>query len=324
MKIPLFLKLEEQQLITPEELQRIKDRQTRPVALQWELLTALYAGILLLCTGLGVLIYQHIDTIGHMAIIAAMAVVCAGCFAWCIKRASGFSREKVAASHVLNDYLLLLGCLLFVILVGYTQFIYHVFGERWSLAAFVPVVVLFATAYYFDHMGVLSLAVTNLAAWAGITATPLGFFKGNDFSDERLIYTGIFLGILLLVLVYLTVRAKVKEHFSQVYRQFGLHILLISLLCGLFHFEEHIALWFFLNIVVLGLCYWEALRKRSYYILVVAFLYAYVAVSDMVFYLMGHSHGDIEISLVYLVASAIALVMTLIHYSKKFKQDAGL
>ncbi|MDQ6764326.1 MAG: hypothetical protein M3015_17115 [Bacteroidota bacterium] len=63
------------------------------------------------------------------------------------------------------DYILLFGCLSLLTFVGYLQFEYNVFGNKWGLATFIPMVVLFMAAYYFDHLGVLILAIVNLAAW---------------------------------------------------------------------------------------------------------------------------------------------------------------
>jgi hypothetical protein len=76
------------------------------------------------------------------------------------------------------DYILLLGCLLLLILIAYLQFQYNVFGNRYGLATFIPMVLLFISAYYFDHIGVLTMAITNLAAWAGITSYATSYFKG--------------------------------------------------------------------------------------------------------------------------------------------------
>ncbi len=81
----------------------------------------------------------------------------------------------------------LTGCLLLLTFVGYIQFQYNVFGNRWGLAAFIPMVILFITAYYFDHLGVLIIAIANLATWIGITVTPLKILKENDFNDPHII-----------------------------------------------------------------------------------------------------------------------------------------
>ena len=74
---------------------------------------------------------------------------------------------------------------------------------------------LFIVAYYFDHLGVLSLAITNLAAWVGITATPTRILKHNDFNSERTIYSALVLGIVLIAVALLSVTKKVKDVSSE-------------------------------------------------------------------------------------------------------------
>lgn len=85
-----------------------------------------------------------------------------------------------------------------LIFLGYLQFEYDVFGDHSGSATFIPMVILFITAYYFDHPGVLSLAITNLGAWAGIAITPLSILRDGNFSDGHLIFTGVLLGVVLL------------------------------------------------------------------------------------------------------------------------------
>src|SRR6188768_686875 len=136
---------------------------------QWELKTILYLGILLLTSGLGILVYKNIDTIGHQAILLFIALICAGSFVYCNKNKEPFATSRVASPNALFDYVLLLGCSMFIIFIAYLQYQYNVFGDRYGLATFFPMVVLFLSAYYFDHLGILSMAITSFGAWLGIT-----------------------------------------------------------------------------------------------------------------------------------------------------------
>jgi len=52
----------------------------RPFSLFAELRTALYLGVTLLSTGLGLLMYENLDTLGHQVVVAIIAVLTAGCF----------------------------------------------------------------------------------------------------------------------------------------------------------------------------------------------------------------------------------------------------
>ena len=63
--------------------------QNRPFSLHWELRATLYVGILLLSAGLGLLVYDNFDRIGHGALLTAMALACAGCFAFAWRNRPG-------------------------------------------------------------------------------------------------------------------------------------------------------------------------------------------------------------------------------------------
>ncbi|HKG68791.1 MAG TPA: DUF2157 domain-containing protein [Segetibacter sp.] len=220
MDISLFKKLLQEQLISASEFENIDKKQREPLSVYWDVCTLLYFGILLFTSGLGILVYKNFDSIGHAALITIVASTCKACFIYCFKKAGGYSNKKVESPNVLFDYVLLLGCLLLLTFVGYLQFAYNVFRNDWGLATFVTMVLLFVTAYYFDHLGVLSMAITNLAAWAGFTVAPMQIIRENDFRDEQLIYTGLILGAGLVAISFASTYRKIKVHFAFTYKNF--------------------------------------------------------------------------------------------------------
>lgn len=327
MNRDVFEQLLRQQLISGEELAAVRQWQHRPLSVHWELRTLLYLGILLVTAALGILVYEHLDSIGHTVIVTAIGLVCGACFAWCFKKAAEYSFTKIESPGILYDYILLFGCLLLLCFVGYLQFAYNLFGHRWGLAVFIPMVILFFAAYYFDHLGVLSLAITHLAAWAGITITPAHILRNNDFSSDRLIYTGILLGVLLLLVAWLSTRRNLKAHFAFTYQNFGVHILFISLLAGMLNHAHNYLLWFVALAAVAVVIFRESVRQRSFYFLVVTVLYTYVGLSFAVVKLLfGWDNGmsSIYLGLLYAIASGIVLIRFLMQYNKKLKQDAGI
>ncbi|MES1226543.1 MAG: DUF2157 domain-containing protein, partial [Bacteroidota bacterium] len=245
MDTTLFEKLHAEGLVTGESLKRIKEANTKKLySLHWEITTVLYLGVLLLSTGFGILVYKNIDTIGHRAILIFIAVISAGGFAYCFKRKKPFSTGKAEAPNIAFDYILLLSCLTFITFIGYLQYQYNFFGNRFGLVTFIPMIVLFFCTYFFDHLGILSLAVTNLCAWVGITVTPLEILKANDFNNYTIIITGIVLGIVLIIAGIFTNQRKFKSHFAFTYTNFGMHILFIVVLAAMLEFERIFFLWF--------------------------------------------------------------------------------
>lgn len=327
MNIQLFEKLSGEGLVSPESLQKVKAAEGKKLfSLHWELKTILYLGVLLLSGGLGILIYKNIDTIGHQAILFAIAALCLGCFYYAQKHKPHFSWNKVLSPNSLFDYIVLLGCLLFVTFISYMQAQYNVFGTRYGLAAFFPMMLLSFSAYYFDHIGVLSLAITNFAAWLGVTITPYHIFTQNDFSSDRLIYTGLFLGLFLIAAGLLSTKKNIKQHFAFTYHNFGTHILFISLISALVVFGSTYFLWFLLLAGVAYALYQMALKNHSFYFLLITILYAYTGLTYVAMRLLLE-HSSIEaiyLALFYLIGSGIGVAIFLINLNKKLKQHDRL
>jgi hypothetical protein len=312
-------------LISDTSLQRVQALENhRLFSLHWELKTLLYLGVLLLSGGLGFLVYKNIATIGHQAVLIFIALVSAASFAWCIRNKTPFSFGKADPPNAFFDYILLLACLTFITFIGYLQFQYRFFGEAYGLATLIPMVVLFVSAYYFDHLGILSLAITNLAAWMGIVVTPLRILKDNDFDSNRLIYTGLALGLILVLAGLASIQRNFKKHFEFTYTNFGIHILFIAGLAGIFQFDKVYLAWFLLLLGLAFYFYRLGLRRSSFYFLVVVVIYTYIAISytfiRLISEIVPNGGSDaLYIELFYFIFSAIAVVRVLIILNRKVK-----
>ncbi|HSC55477.1 MAG TPA: DUF2157 domain-containing protein [Phnomibacter sp.] len=328
----LFQKLHAAGLISDASLEKVSSREKDElISVHWELKTLLYLGVLLLSSGLGILVYKNIDTIGHQAILAFIALVTAACFYYCAKTKLPYSTEKVASPNPFFDYVLLLGSLTFLTFLAYLQYQYNVFGNRYGLATFIPMVVLFFIAYYFDHLGVLCLAITNFAAWAGLTITPLHILESNNFADTRIIFTGIAVGILLLAVAWFTQRRKIKLHFEFTYTNFGTHILFIALLAAMFHYESSYFFWLLPIGAFAFYSYTTAIKNRSFYFIVVIVLYSYIALGFVVLTVLQSISVNenmllmaMYIGALYFIVSGIGLVLLLIRLNKKLKAHDSL
>ena len=311
--------------ISEDNVLKIKNFQKHLlVSLHWELKTVLYAGVLLLSGGLGILIYKNLDHIGHWIIVTAITLVCTACFGYCFKRKAPFSlTAKVEAPDIFFDYLLLLGCLLFITLIGYLQYQYQLFGmNRYSLAVFIPMLVLFFSAYYFDHLGVLCMAITNLATWVGITISPLQVLKDNLFTDSVIIYTALALGGFLELVSVLTEKKAIKIHFAFTYSNFALHLLFVASLAAMVHAGKLYYLYFLLIPVVAAYYYFKSVNIKSFYFLLMLTLYAYAGLTYLVsktLFDIADNEGSLFLIFSYLIGSAVLLVLFLIRMNKKFK-----
>jgi hypothetical protein len=322
MNVKIFEKLHREGLLNDNALASVKTaEENRLFSLHWEIKTLLYLGVLLLSGGLGILIYKNIDTIGHQVILLIIGVICAGCFSYCIRQKLPFSWQKVNSPNAFFDYALLLGCLTFVTFIGYLQFQYTAFGTAYGLATFIPLAVLAVSAYYFDHLGVLSMAITNLAAWMGIAATPMQVLSDNDFGDTRLIYTGLLLGVILLLLAIISEKKNLKKHFAFTYRNFGTHIIFIALIAAMCVFGSTYFFWFLLMAAIGTYIFLQAFRERSFYFVLITVLYGYIGLSILVLRSLPRMGdiGAIYLGLLYMIGSAIGVILLLINLNKKIK-----
>ena len=324
MDSQLFEQLHAEGILSGSSLQKIKEKEGNNLfSVHWEIKTLMYLGVLLLSGGLGILIYKNIDSIGHNVILLFLILLCAGSFYYCFKQKSAFSLNREASPNALFDYLLLLACLTFITFIAYLQYQYSFFGNRYGLASFIPMVVLFLSAYYFDNIGILSLAITNLAAWLGITVTPLEILKANDFNDTTIILTGLLLGAFLIAVALFSIQKNFKKHFEFTYTNFGIHILFICSIAAMFHFYSVYLLWFLLLMGIAFYFYTKSLAEKSFYVLLVTTLYAYFGISYVVINLLSlirtHDLGPIYLGLIYLIASGIGVVLFLINRNKKLK-----
>ncbi|MFN0013396.1 MAG: DUF2157 domain-containing protein [Saprospiraceae bacterium] len=310
----------ERQLLTPEEASRIEHVESaKPFSLHWELKTLLYLGVLLLNLGLGFLIYDNIDTIGHAAIIALIGAACAVCFWYALRHRQPFTLGEAESPTPYYDYVLLLGCLLFLSMEGYLQYQYQIFGTRYGLATFVPMVLFFGLAYWLDNRGVLSLGITALASWLGLTVTPQDLLAHNDFNSSTIVYTAVLLSTVFCLVPFLSERRGFKKHFSLTYLNFGVHIGLIACLSGMMALGQAV-IFFPLLCLAVGYFIWYARTRGSLYFLTVAVLYGYIGVTYVLFSTIRAA--DFFFYLFYFIVSCAGVIVFLINYKRIIKTDA--
>jgi len=323
MNTDLYEKLFEEGCISNESLGRIRNKRQNPLfSLHWELKTLLYLGVMLLSTGLGILIYKNIDTIGHQVIIAAIAAISGSCFFYCFKHKKPFSKTRVTVSSSWFDYILLLACLSFLSFLGYLQFQYTIFGTAYGLATFIPMIVLFYVAYAFDHLGILSMAITNLGVWLGLSISPMSLLS-TIWGDDNLILTGLFLGFFLMALAFLSDRNQFKPHFWFTYMHFATHLTFISILAGYFYNYDRPGsiLWLFITFVAGYYAYTDAMKHKSFYFLMLVALYAYISVSALLIrvMLLNENIASFYLCFIYFICSAIGMIRVLKYLNKKVK-----
>ena len=304
----------QQGIIPPEQRDKIAEHeQKKPFSLHWELRSLLYVGILLLSSGLGLLIYDNFDRIGHGVLLAAIAVACVASFVFAWRNRPAWAFTQTRSRSTFGDYALLLSCLLFLTLEGYAQYAYNVFGERYGLVTLLPALVFLPLAYRFDHRGVLGMALTALISWVGVTVRPLELYFKTNFFSQTTVFSVIGLSLLVLAVAWGLDRRRIKQHFTETYMTVMGNVMLVALLGGLFNFGE-LRLWFALGLAVACVAFNQyGHRQQSYLFLLMGTVYGYIGGTYLfIHYLPDTLESTGEIYYYYFIFSGIALVYYLL------------
>jgi Predicted membrane protein (DUF2157) len=205
----------EKELISEEEFIQIKTyRKLGIFSLHNELRGLLYLSVTLFTSGIGILIYQNIDTIGHQVLLGLLFLTIVVCYYFCFKNAPKFEKLQTEFKNSMYDYLLLLATILTCTFNGYLQFKYQTFGNQYGLATLIPTIISFACAYYFDNKSILSIAITGLAAYIGLTVNPQALLENETFNTNSLGFSAILLGVALVVWSIFCEKIDLKKHFG--------------------------------------------------------------------------------------------------------------
>lgn len=291
MTIHTLKELQAKNLITQKQFDWLEPIYSgKVVSIFYELRTVLYLGVMLFTTGAGILIYQNIGDIGHVISIGLLTALMTACFWYVIKNEMGYTHEQIQSPIPYYDYILLLGCLLFVSIQGYLQVQYELLTDQLGISTLITAGFFFYAAYRFDHIGVLSLAITAFASFWGITISPQKWDSGNFFAGSHLHLTAIIFATVMMAITTLLDKRGIKRHFTFTYHNLGLLIYFCGCVAGLF-INEHIYLLYVVLIYGGGYFAWHLARTRkSFLFLLYAFLAAYIATT----YLLAETIFDSE------------------------------
>jgi len=320
-------KLFERGLITENQFEEIKTyRNLNIFSLNSELKLFLYLSVLLFTSGIGILIYENIDSIGHIAILSLLLIVIVVCFYYCFKNSKGFQKEETTFEHPVLEYLVLAGNILTCIFIGYLQFQYKPFGEHYGLATLVPTIVSFFCAYYFDNRSVLTIAITGLAAYVGLSVTPQDIFNdsNNLYASQNLSYSAVMLGVLLILWTIYSRRISLKVHFGLVFLTFALHIISIAAISNLTNYD--MLTWMIFALVLAGSTYYfykvsYDYKAMSLYVFMI--LYAYIGANIFLFRIFENvDFSQIwELFIFLLPAYFVGSIVMFIKLIKKFHKE---
>lgn len=310
------------EFVTPEQHNEIKKYwQLGIFSINTELLFFLYVSVLLFTSGVGIVVYKNIDTIGHIAILAVNFILMLVCFYLSFKKAIGFSKKEVVFDNPIYDYLVLAGSILGCIFIGYIQYQYAIFGKDFGLVSLFSAAFCFVIAYYFDNKSVLSIAITAMATFIGITITPKTVLANEVYSNPQLSYYGLALGAVLILIMEYTIREKAKDHFHIVYATFALNLIGICCIAGLL--EDYWYVFVFLMALAIYYFYKVSHQIASTFLFVFTLLYGYVGINIFLGRLiMITDSSDIIMLFIYLLPFyVIGFIFLFIRLIQKFNKE---
>lgn len=309
----------DKQLIDENQFQKIEAIETgKLISVFYELRTLLYLGVLLLSTGVGILIYDNIGSIGHIVSVILIAALCVICFVYAFKKQQGYSRIKLNSPTPYFDYVLLLGCLLFISVFGYLQFLFNILDYLEAMTL-VTAIFFFFIAYRFDHLGVLSLAITALASFWGLSITPQKWYESDIFSSANLYNTAIVFSVVLSCTALFLEKKNIKRHFTFSYINYCSLIFFVGTDTGLFDNNNAWGLYVLLQLLGATAIIYYARIAKSFLFLIYGFIFGYIAITYLLVMILP-SGAEILWGY-YLLFSCGGFIFFIIKYRNYFKRE---
>jgi hypothetical protein len=160
-----------------------------PFSLFLELNFLLYAGVLAFVADLGWTVATWSAQLGDILILAVLTAILAACFWYCFSRAPAWSPAETPSPSLVFDYVLYLGSLTWSVELAYIENRFHLLAGQWDLYLLATAVLFFFLAYRFDNRFVLSLALSSLAGWFGLTISHWPSHQDAAYRQYAILYS---------------------------------------------------------------------------------------------------------------------------------------
>jgi Predicted membrane protein (DUF2157) len=300
---------QDQGKISPEQHARLSGlSRGEPFSLFLELNVLLYAGVLAFVGGLGWTVSTWSQQIGDVLVLTVLSAILAGSFWYCFSRALPWSAAETPAPSPIFDYVLYLGSLVWSIELAYLENRFHLLSGKFDLYLLATAVFFFFLAYRFDNRFVLSLALSSLAGWFGLTISHWSENQDDTYRLYALLYC-----LLVGVSGVLLRNRGLKPHFFTTYLNLVANVLFWAVLSGVFSREGY-GVWFFALFIACGASLAWGLTRQQFAFVAYAAVYGYVGLSSM--FLRGVNDETAVLS--YFVVTGIAMLVLLIQIGRRF------
>jgi hypothetical protein len=283
-----------------------------------ELRALLYAGVLLLTGGVGLLVEQNLDRIGPPVIAAALGLAALAALVWVARVAPPFSWGEVASPSLAFDYILLLGVLLAAADLAYIEVKLSPLGAHWPWHLLIVALLTGLAAFRFDSRIVFSLSLSTFAAWRGVSVGHFGTaaFWGSTAGTVR--WNAIGCGALFAGLGLILSRAGRKAHFAPAAVHLGWLLVLGGLASGMLESGSTGLAWSAALLLVGAGLAAGAFRLRRFPLFAFGILASYIGLSRLVI-----DGLDLEVlGCFWFCATSILLILGLLWAQRRMKEPA--
>jgi hypothetical protein len=303
----------EQGILSPEQHALLAGLSCgEPFSLFLELNLLLYGGILAFVAGLGWTVGTWSQQLGDVLVLTILSAMLAACFWYCFSRAPAWSPTEVSSPSLVFDYVLYLGSLVWSVELAYLESRFHLLSAQMDLYLLATASLFFFLAYRFDNRFVLSLALSSLAGWFGLTISHWPSHQDATYRQYAIVYS-LFVGAAGAILQ----RRGLKPHFFGTYLNFAANVLFWALLSGVFNRQDYVV-WFLALLAACAASLAWGLSRREFSFVAYAAVYGYVGLSSI---LIRDINGETAL-LSYFVVTGVAMLVILVQIARRFGKEA--
>jgi hypothetical protein len=303
----------ERGIISPEQHTLLAGLSRRePFSLFLELNILLYAGILAFVAGLGWTVSTWSQQLGDVLVLTVLTTMLGACFWYCFSRAPAWSPGETPSPSLVLDYVLYLGSLIWSVELAYLENRFHLLSGQWDLYLLATAGIFFFLAYRFDNRFVLSLALSSLAGWFGLTISHWPKHQDAEYRQYAILYSLLVGGAGALLQ-----RRGLKPHFFGTYLNIAANVFFWAVLSGVFNREGYLV-WLLCLLAACGASLAWGLKRRQFSFVAYAAVYGYVGVSAI---LTRDMHSD-TVVLSYFLFTGVAMLVMLVLIARRFGREA--
>ncbi len=283
-----------------------------PFSLFLELNIILYAGVLAFVGGLGWTVTTWSRQLGDVLVLFLLSAMLAACGWYCFSRAPAWTPRETASPNLIFDYVLYLGALIWSVELAYLEQRFHVLSGQWDDYLLATAGLFLFLAYRFDNRFVLSLALSSLAGWFGLTISHWPSHQDSAYRQSAILYS-LIVGGAGAALGW----RGLKPHFFGTYLNIAANVLFWALLSGVFDRQGYGG-WLLFLLAVCGASLAWGIRQRQFSFVAYAAVYGYIGVSAVL--LRGINSFEAVMS--YFLFTGVGMLITLVVIARRFAREA--